>query len=197
MRKKILIPALFAGLFARAAQSPDPDIVVFVHHASQYATVVTTAEVQAQRMLASVGIAVVFRLGKSNYQGTAEVIEAAVINRRDVTAKPGVLGVTDLGVRSGTRVEIFYNRIRAGGGDSQAASVLAHVLVHEITHVLEGVKRHSETGIMKAHWEAKDWRAIRCAPLPFADDDIRLIHAWAAHHHQLLMAGQPLMAGVH
>ena len=48
-------------------------------------------------------------------------------------------------------VVVFLDRVdelnRNGG-----PSVLAHVLVHEITHVLEGIDRHSATGIMKAHF---------------------------------------------
>jgi hypothetical protein len=35
-------------------------------------------------------------------------------------------------------------------------SVTAVVLAHEITHVLEGTRRHSSTGIMKARWDNHD-----------------------------------------
>ena len=34
--------------------------------------------------------------------------------------------------------------------------LLAHVLVHEITHVLEGVDRHTGQGVMKARWTEDD-----------------------------------------
>jgi hypothetical protein len=54
--------------------------------------------------------------------------------------------------------------------------VLAHVLVHEITHVLEGIDRHSATGIMKAHWNYNDYLEMRRKPLPFAHEDVNLIY---------------------
>lgn len=56
-----------------------------------------------------------------------------------------------------------------------AVIVLAHVLVHEITHILEGIDRHSESGVMKAQWTVEDYRAMADKPLPFAAIDVDLI----------------------
>jgi hypothetical protein len=55
-------------------------------------------------------------------------------------------------------------------------SVLAHVLVHEITHVLEGIDRHSATGIMKDRWDDNDYFEMRRKPLRFAQKDVDLIY---------------------
>jgi len=72
---------------------------------------------------------------------------------------------------------VFYDRINhLVGGDLRTPALLAHVLVHEITHVLEGVDRHSETGVMKALWTEADYVQMRAKPLPFTDWDIQLIH---------------------
>ena len=94
-----------------------------------------------------------------------------------------------LGQQSGTRIEVFYNRVRASRGNNEIVAVLAHVLVHEITHIVEGVNRHSETGIMKAHWDGCDHQLIRSSSLPFAEEDLRMIHAWVERHNQVLLAG--------
>jgi hypothetical protein len=56
------------------------------------------------------------------------------------------------------------------------ASVMAHVLVHEIAHVLEGIDRHSRTGIMKVRWDDRDYFEMLRNPLPFAPEDADLIH---------------------
>lgn len=73
-------------------------------------------------------------------------------------------------------IVVFLDRVqelnRNGG-----PSVLAHVLVHEITHVLEGIDRHSATGIMKARWNYNDYLEMRRKPLVFAQEDVNLIYA--------------------
>ena len=54
--------------------------------------------------------------------------------------------------------------------------VMTHVLVHEITHVLEGISRHSSTGLMKARWDYRDYFEMLRKPLPFAQEDVNLIY---------------------
>src|ERR1017187_6710765 len=46
----------------------------------------------------------------------------------------------------------------------------------EITHVLQGMTRHSETRIMKAHWDDRDLRKISSKGLAFTPHDVLLIH---------------------
>ncbi|MBV9500973.1 MAG: hypothetical protein JO138_16510 [Acidobacteriaceae bacterium] len=76
----------------------------------------------------------------------------------------------------GDSIVVFPDRInelnRAGG-----PSVLAHVLVHEIAHMLEGIPRHSSSGIMKERWNDHDYQEMRRKPLHFAPDDIELIYS--------------------
>jgi hypothetical protein len=55
-------------------------------------------------------------------------------------------------------------------------NLLAHVLVHEITHILQGISRHSPTGIMKGQWDYDDYFEMSRRPLPFAQKDIDLIY---------------------
>ncbi len=54
--------------------------------------------------------------------------------------------------------------------------LLAYVLVHEISHILERIDRHSESGIMKAHWDAADYVQMQHRALVFAAEDVDLIH---------------------
>jgi hypothetical protein len=58
--------------------------------------------------------------------------------------------------------------------------LLAHVMVHEITHMLQGVNRHSQEGIMKATWTQAEIQRMVVSPLSFAPEDIRLIHVGLA-----------------
>jgi hypothetical protein len=63
-----------------------------------------------------------------------------------------------------------------------AGVVLGHVLVHEITHILQGIDRHSETGVMKARWTAQDYSKMTWEPLPFTPEDIDLIQRGLSKH---------------
>jgi hypothetical protein len=62
--------------------------------------------------------------------------------------------------------------------------LLAHVLAHEITHVLERTDRHSADGVMKAHWNLLDFTKMVWRPLPFAVEDVELIHRGIASRMQ-------------
>ena len=55
-------------------------------------------------------------------------------------------------------------------------ALLAHVIVHEITHVVQGVCRHSDTGLMKAHWTIRDLVEMRYKALPFTEEDLMLLY---------------------
>jgi hypothetical protein len=57
----------------------------------------------------------------------------------------------------------------------RGTAVLAHVMAHEITHLLEAVSWHSETGVMKARWDADDFIRMAITPLSFEPEDIDLI----------------------
>ena len=76
----------------------------------------------------------------------------------------------------GIHAVVFFDRLtRRWGPLVTARPIMAHVLVHEIAHVLEGVQQHSEAGIMKAQWNSTDYRRMNHAPLAFTEMDAQLI----------------------
>jgi len=77
-------------------------------------------------------------------------------------------------------IRVFYDRIRHTYNQSLAPIVLAHVLVHEITHILQSVCRHSDQGVMKARWEAGDYLKMSRKPLQFTNEDVDLIYSGLA-----------------
>ncbi len=85
---------------------------------------------------------------------------------------------------SGTAIHVLMDRVADNLNPNFEMVRLAHVLVHEITHVLEQIDRHSDDGIMKAHWDANDYAHMRSHPLPFAAIDIELIHAGIVNRMQ-------------
>ena len=73
----------------------------------------------------------------------------------------------------GRHITVFLDRIETM---EHPEPVLAHVIVHEITHVVQGVCRHSDTGLMKAHWTTRDLFEMRYMPLTFTQEDLMLLY---------------------
>jgi len=78
---------------------------------------------------------------------------------------------------SGVRIVIFYDRVEPllRGHHAPQAKILGYVLAHEIGHVLQGVARHSESGIMRARWLENDFKQMGMGTLTFTNDDVKLI----------------------
>jgi hypothetical protein len=75
----------------------------------------------------------------------------------------------------GVHIVVFYDRLQQRGQPNRLPVLLAHVMVHEITHILQGVHRHSESGVMKAGWTTDDFNEMAFKPLPFTQEDVKLI----------------------
>ena len=83
---------------------------------------------------------------------------------------------------SGVRVVIFYDRVAPylRNHHAPAETILGYVLAHEIAHVLQGVARHSDSGVMRARWTDLDYQWMSKGALRFATEDVQLIR-----HHLL------------
>ncbi|MEO8370486.1 MAG: hypothetical protein ABI806_14985 [Candidatus Solibacter sp.] len=87
--------------------------------------------------------------------------------------KPGALGYA-LPYGSATAVHIFYGRIH-NDHPADFVLVLGHAMAHEIGHVLQGIARHSDSGIMKPLWTSREYGEMRVGQLRFAAEDVHLI----------------------
>jgi hypothetical protein len=77
----------------------------------------------------------------------------------------------------GTHIVIFWDRVKSVPEECAIPYLLGHVLVHEITHILQGFPHHSETGVMKATFRMADINTMQVHPLPFTAEDLELIHS--------------------
>ncbi|MGD0579419.1 MAG: hypothetical protein ABSC08_10875 [Bryobacteraceae bacterium] len=83
----------------------------------------------------------------------------------------------------GVHIKVLYDRIATGAHSPQLRPyLLAYVIVHEITHILEGIDRHSDSGIMKAQWGEHERDLIMRTRLRFTEQDIEMIHQGLAVH---------------
>jgi hypothetical protein len=113
------------------------------------------------------------------YHGTrfcnAHPRQTIVINLVDEAPKTQRPAVTAYALPfEGRHIDVFYNRVTLWNA-AATRILLARVFVHEITHMLQGLVQHSDTGIMKARWDKDDYLHMETR-LSFTEEDIVLIH---------------------
>lgn len=77
----------------------------------------------------------------------------------------------------GTHIVLFYDRVRNAVSPAVAPGLVGHVLAHEIAHMLQGMSRHSASGVMKPHWDPRDYLQMDRGHLNFTEEDSRLIQS--------------------
>jgi hypothetical protein len=171
-----------AMLATQTAHGQECVIVVYANQDAgwQWTSLVWQARGKTTWMFARIGVQMRWRTGQPRAVPPNRGCEApiAIQFEADVPARflPGALAYALPYDQSGTRIRVFLNRIATGLDRTSARSLLANVLSHEITHVIQGTSRHSDTGVMKAHFEKDDFQQMKFEPLPFASEDIELIH---------------------
>jgi hypothetical protein len=176
--------ALFIPVALMQARIVDPVTVVTVHivdHAGVERAVMARASVEASEILAGIGVSVQWKPDKPRSavrcaSQADRAVEMTIL--RDVPDEfhAGARAIAD--VRAGS-ITMFYGRMSdvAINWHTLLPTFLAHVMAHELTHVLQRVCRHSDSGIMKARWTIHDYHVMEERPLEFTPADVALIHA--------------------
>jgi hypothetical protein len=173
---KIAAMALMAAMVGAAAepgQSQQRLTVYLLDNASVPPALRLPAMRSAAEMLATIGIRLDWRNGEPRRTSSGRPILIELARRAPATLLPSAFAYAL--PYEGVHIRVFYDRIERQIAPGLTTAVLAHVLVHEITHVLERVARHSDSGIMKAVWSDEDYLQMRSGPLPFAPEDRELI----------------------
>ncbi len=133
---------------------------------------VGTAHWLATDIFARIGVKLVWH-GASHCPAGA--LQISLSARTPAALMPGALAYAL--PYEGTRVVVFLDRVQATvSDDTVGTALLAHVFVHEITHILQGYERHSSSGIMKAKWDTHDYDIMSSRRLPFAEEDIHILY---------------------
>lgn len=176
---KITTIAAMAVAVAMSARAEE--MTVYVQGLSVVpAPMLNRARALANEMFASVDVKINWRGGQPSrsqlHPERTIVVEIVTDTPREL--KPGALAFAR--PYEGVHITVFYDRVQAATEPELTPNVLAHVLVHEITHILQGTCRHSDTGVMKARWNHEDYMEMRLKPLSFAEEDVQLIRAGLA-----------------
>lgn len=171
---KTLAMTVLAMAVAAGAQADQ--VTVYVAGASVVPVrVLGKAQLLANDMFADAGVRIDWRRGEPSPSllGRQRAILIEMLNNTPDERRPGVFAFAL--PYEGVHIDVFYDRVQAATRSLSTPNVLAHVLVHEITHILQGLSRHSEKGVMKAYWNRMDYEQMDRAPLSFTEEDIRLI----------------------
>jgi hypothetical protein len=162
--------AWMAGTLAHAGQ-PGQKLTVYLRdRVNTPNTVRVPAKALTAKMFAEIGISLEWCTKESEQGSPQPPIIIELVTGTPESRLPGAMAFAL--PYQGTRITVFFDRIKTANYPS---TVLAHVMVHEITHLVQGISRHSDTGVMKARWAAKDFSEMQFMPLPFAAIDVELI----------------------
>lgn len=75
----------------------------------------------------------------------------------------------------GRTIRIFLDRIRRYP-EATRGNMLGYIIAHEMGHLLQGIARHSENGLMKPDWDDHDRYLMWLRKLKFTEVDVELIH---------------------
>jgi len=171
----LMMAAAVAGAATPTTGSETGTVTVCLD-AGDGSTAAAVARTLASRMFRDIGVTLQWHAGTKHCP--AGGIAVALDDHTPDSLKPGAFAYAL--PYEGTHIRIFWDRIESASRPMSAqftSVLLAHVLVHEITHILEGVSRHSATGVMKATWEAEDFNVMRWKGLSMAPEDVALIHS--------------------
>jgi hypothetical protein len=135
------------------------------------------AEGVASAMFAQAGVRIQWRIERlkldQQLYGPNSPIVVDITSHTSRSLRPYALAYA-----RGVHIKVFWDRVKESANCNPALShkLLAHVMVHEITHVLEGINHHSDDGVMKAQWTNSDIMQMERTPLLFNRHDIELIH---------------------
>lgn len=136
------------------------------------------AESMASRMFAKAGVRIQWRRDRPK-RTESHALVVDITSATPAAFHPGALAYAY--AYEGVHIRILWDRVKnVSANRGLLPKLLAHVMVHEITHVLQRTNRHSETGVMKAHWTDDDLLRMSLKPLPFESADIQLIHTGLA-----------------
>ena len=79
---------------------------------------------------------------------------------------------------AGGAITVYEDRVRQRIGrvhPGAAKIALAYVFAHELAHAMQRIGRHSDSGILKAHWTNDDFTAMLFNKLVFNEFDAALI----------------------
>ncbi|MGH7552495.1 MAG: hypothetical protein ACREMQ_05655 [Longimicrobiales bacterium] len=167
-----LLSGLWPGAMSAAAEHPLEirTIAVCMDPGDDFGVIVLgRAREMASAIFKNAGI----RIKWLGWRCSDDVVRITFNARTPYAHMPGTLAYALASTRT---IVVHSERVQRTVESWQEPFLLAHVIAHEITHLLQGEIRHSPAGVMKSQWSQRDYREMEWKRLSFTEEDIRLIH---------------------
>jgi hypothetical protein len=175
-------------LFAAVASGSSPDrhsgadagpavVILLRDFADIPPVILRQAEDHVTRIFAEEGIEVRFEDARRPGEGEdadAHYVSAALRGTADPSGS-GALGMARPFANGGTQLEIFYPPVQSviQSRPESGGRILAHVIAHELGHLLTRVPDHKANGMMKRHFDNQDFRLMSWRYLAFDGWDLQ------------------------
>ncbi len=179
-RFKILAIAttLMVGHVVTAQAETSPSMaVLLINHANAPSGVVAAAQELVSRIFIAAGVNVEWSVAGNMQHSVSDCRLRVILTAQPQDARDrrmNVMGAALIGsAGSGRLAYVFLREVEdyAGLTKTDPAVVLAHVMAHEMGHLLLGHRGHSVAGIMRAKWEPMEIARIREDLLTFTADE--------------------------
>ena len=155
----ITMAAILAGSAWAASKSDSQKLVICLEDGKHAG--VESAAAKASSMFLSAGVKLEWHGEASFCKSNSDAMVVSLMTSTPKAFHPGALAYAL--PYEGVHIQVFYDRIAQSDPDL-VRSLMAHVIVHEITHILQGIDRHSTGGIMKAVWTSSDYTQGKTGP---------------------------------
>jgi len=152
-------------------------------------SLISQAQAEASRLFLSEGIHLEWRAGRPPKEEADRPVAADVVaisfhpgtpTQFETPDKVSALAIAYPYGKGPLPITVFSDRVvrfLARYVPNDAGKILGHVLAHEITHILQCVGYHSDTGLMRASWTFEDYFQMLRGHLPFTPTDLQLLQS--------------------
>jgi hypothetical protein len=160
---------------------PLPIHVRLMNDAHVSAEVLENAQTEMTRIYARAGLDVRWTETDSAAPALGLTVKIVPYSLAHSHVAPDVMGVALLTQTRGTMAYVFFKRVDdfARARHIELSRMLAHVMAHEVGHLLLPAGAHSHTGLMRGTWDRLQVRDAIRGELTFTGEQTQMIRAAA------------------
>ena len=178
MNIRLVTMVLAAGIGVNGYAAEKTRVDVYLDDRDDSAELLRQGKVVAWGIFRQIGVGLIWHPVRSANGTERSGFTIRLREHAPDTAAPAALASTRLEDFRGREITIYKDRLEGFVvSHPNLASVAAgYVMAHELAHAMQGIDRHSDSGILKACWTRYDFEDMVYLKLNFTSADVALIH---------------------